>query len=108
MSQKINIKSIIIIFLAMIIGVYVMFIQDQIITGLIIIAGGISLNFLEVVKWIKDIHKFIKSFNKEEDEPEKEKSTSKPSVHHETNIKFGDNAKFSGDVAMGESKIDKK
>lgn len=42
-DRKINIKSIIIIILAMIVGVYVMFIKNQIITGLIIIAGGISL-----------------------------------------------------------------
>jgi len=45
MSEKTNIKLIGIIILAMIIGVYLIFLQNQIITGLIIIAGIISLTF---------------------------------------------------------------
>ena len=105
MSERINVKSIIIIILAMIIGIYVIFIQDKIITGIVIIAGGISLNFLEVFKWIKELIRFIKSFNKEQ---ETEKEIPKPLVHHQTNIKFGDNTKINGDVAMGGSKIEKR
>ncbi len=110
MSEKINIKSIIVIILAMIIGIYIIFFQNRIITGLIIIAGGISLNFLEVVKWIKELIDFFKSFNKDERKsPDNDKSPVGPQTHHhETKISIGDNAKFGGDVAMGESKIDKK
>jgi len=95
MSQKINLKSIIIIILAMIIGVYVIFIQDQIITGLVIIVGGISLNFLEVAKWVKEFMSFLKSFNKDEPEPEKEKPSNQTNI-----VNIGDGANFHGDTAL--------
>ncbi|MFA6461970.1 MAG: hypothetical protein WCV90_06930 [Candidatus Woesearchaeota archaeon] len=105
MNKKINIKSIVIVFFAMIIGIYLIFFQSQIITGLFIIAGGISLNFLEVAKWIKELISFFKSFNKDDDEPESEKT----SGDIRTNvINIGDNANFHGDTAVGGSKIVKK
>ena len=106
MSEKIKMKSIIVIIIAMILGIYVIFFQDQIIKGIIIIGGGISLNFFEVVKWIKGLINFVKSFNNgEEKEPKSEKS----SDSNLTNIvNIGDNANFQGDTAVGGSKIDKK
>lgn len=66
MSETFNIKSIIVIIIAMIIGVYIILFEKQIIAGLAIIAGGIALNFLEVVKWISELVKFFKSVSKDD------------------------------------------
>jgi len=105
MSKKFNNKSIIVVIIAMIIGVYIILFEKQIIAGFAIIAGGIALNFLEVVKWITELVKFFKSFSKGGEETE----TEKPANNNTTNVvQFGDNTSFHGDTAIGGSKIDKK
>ncbi len=105
MTEKINIKALAVILIAIVLGVYIIFFQKQIITGLIIITGGISLNFSEVLKWITELVNLIKSFSKSDEETEKEK----PTNNNTTNIvHFGDNTNFHGDTAIGGSKIDKK
>src|SRR3989338_3487719 len=66
MKEEINIKAAGVVILSVILGVYIIFYQDQIIAGIIIIAGGVSLNFIEFLKWCREIRSLFRSFGKEE------------------------------------------
>lgn len=121
MSKNINLKAIFVVSFSMLLGGYLIIFQDQIITGLAIVSGGVSLSFPEVMKWIKYLINLYKSFNNEssvkqeqDDLPNtqhiiaKDKAKVKTVYNRQNIINFGNNNQFKGDVAMGESKIDKK
>jgi len=62
MTKKINYKTIGIVSLFSIIGAYLVLFEAKIITGLLVIMGGIILNFKEVKKWVEGFIVFMQSF----------------------------------------------
>ena len=64
MKEKINVKAVSVVILFVILGIYFILLEKKILTGIWIIFAGISLNFLEVVKWVKELFSLIKSFDK--------------------------------------------
>ena len=65
MNEEVNVKAIAVVILSAILGGYVILFEKQVLAGIIVIAGGISLNFLEVVKWVKELYSLIRFFSNE-------------------------------------------
>lgn len=66
MKEKVNVKAAAVVVLSAILGVYIIFFEEQILAGILVIAGGVGLNFLEFLTWLKELISLFKTSHEEE------------------------------------------